>query len=65
MDKRILLPTDFSKNALNAIRYALDLYQDQTCDFYFLNVYQVNLPKVCNACGVLGAVLNTRVDQDH
>jgi nucleotide-binding universal stress UspA family protein len=42
MEKRILVPTDFSKNALNAIRYALDLYQDQTCDFYFLNVYQVN-----------------------
>lgn len=41
MDKRIVLPTDFSKNALNAIRYALDLYADQKCDFYFLNVYQV------------------------
>lgn len=42
MEKRILLPTDFSKNALNAIRYALDLYKDQSCDFYFLNAYQVN-----------------------
>ncbi|MCJ7465606.1 MAG: universal stress protein [Maribacter sp.] len=42
MDKRVLLPTDFSKNALNAIRYALDLYQDQICEFYFLNAYQVN-----------------------
>lgn len=42
MDKRVLLPTDFSKNALNAIRYALDLYKDQSCDFYFLNAYQVN-----------------------
>ena len=42
MDKRILLPTDFSKNALNAIRYALGLYNDQTCDFYFLNAYQVS-----------------------
>lgn len=42
MEKRILLPTDFSKNALNAIRYALDLYRDQNCDFYFLNAYQVN-----------------------
>ncbi len=29
MDKRILLPTDFSQNALNAVRYALDLYADQ------------------------------------
>lgn len=42
MDKRILLPTDFSKNALNAIRYALDLYKDQTCDFYLLNTFTVN-----------------------
>tara|TARA_R110002167_G_scaffold356086_2_gene570743 strand:- start:188 stop:1039 length:852 start_codon:yes stop_codon:yes gene_type:complete len=42
MDKRILVPTDFSKNALNAIRYAIDLYADQKCDFYFLNAYQVN-----------------------
>ena len=42
MDKRILLPTDFSKNALNAIRYALDLYQDQNGDFYFLNAFMVN-----------------------
>ncbi|WP_273568514.1 universal stress protein [Maribacter halichondriae] len=42
MDKRVLLPTDFSKNALNAIRYALDLYKDQTCDFYFLNAFTVN-----------------------
>ncbi len=42
MDKRILLPTDFSKNALNAARYALDLYADQKCDLHFLNVYQVD-----------------------
>ncbi len=42
MDKRILLPTDFSKNALNAIRYALDLYADQKCDFYLLNAFQVS-----------------------
>jgi len=42
MDKRVLLPTDFSKNALNAIRYAIDLYKDQNCDFYLLNAYTVN-----------------------
>ena len=28
MDKRVLLPTDYSKNALNAIRYALELYKN-------------------------------------
>ena len=42
MNKRILLPTDFSKNALNAIRYALNLYKEIDCDFYFLNVFQVS-----------------------
>lgn len=42
MDKRVLLPTDFSKNALNAIRYVLDLYANKTCEFYFLNTYQVD-----------------------
>ncbi len=42
MDKRVLLPTDFSKNALNAIRYALDLFHDQVCEFYYLHAYQVN-----------------------
>ncbi|NKI25746.1 universal stress protein [Arenibacter sp. 6A1] len=39
MDKRILIPTDFSKNALNAIRYALDLYKNKNCEFYFLNTF--------------------------
>jgi len=39
MNKRILIPTDFSKNALNAIRYTIDLYAKLNCDFYFLNVF--------------------------
>ncbi len=39
MNKRILIPTDFSKNALNAVRYTLDLYAKLNCDFYFLNVF--------------------------
>ena len=41
MDKRILIPTDFSKNALNAARYALDLYTKLNCEFYFLNVFRL------------------------
>lgn len=41
MDKRILLPTDFSKNALNAIRYALDMHEKEKCEFFLLNVFQV------------------------
>ena len=42
MDKRILVLTDFSKNALNAARYGLALYSDRKCSFYFLNTYQLN-----------------------
>ncbi|MEZ4792416.1 MAG: universal stress protein [Gelidibacter sp.] len=39
MDKRILILTDFSKEALNAARYALNLYADRKAIFYFLNAY--------------------------
>ncbi|MEP6263044.1 MAG: universal stress protein [Gillisia sp.] len=40
--KNILLPTDFSENALNAAIYALHLYKDEPCRFIFLNAYDVN-----------------------
>ncbi|WP_405208048.1 universal stress protein [Aquimarina sp. LLG6339-5] len=39
MKKKILLPTDFSKNAWNAISYAIELYKNEECDFYILNVF--------------------------
>jgi nucleotide-binding universal stress UspA family protein len=39
MKKRILLPTDFSKNAWNAILYAAELYKNVKCDFYLLNAF--------------------------
>nr|WP_297789531.1 universal stress protein [uncultured Allomuricauda sp.] len=42
MDKRVLLPTDYSKNALNAIRYALELYKNVRCDFYILNAFHIS-----------------------
>lgn len=34
---RILLPTDFSENAFNAIRYAVKLYADEDCHFILLH----------------------------
>lgn len=37
--KNILLPTDFSENAWNATRYAIELYKNRPCRFYFLNTY--------------------------
>ncbi|MGY8909954.1 MAG: universal stress protein [Flavobacteriales bacterium] len=39
MRRKILLPTDFSKNAWHAIKYALELYKKDNCDFYILNVF--------------------------
>ncbi len=35
----ILLPTDFSENSKNAITYALELYKNEDCKFYFLHCY--------------------------
>lgn len=37
--KKILLPTDFSDNSWNAIKYAFQLFKDETCTFYLLNAY--------------------------
>jgi len=39
MRKRILLTTDFSKGAWNAIAYALELYKKTECYFYVLNTF--------------------------
>lgn len=41
MKKKILLPTDFSKNAWNALRYASELYKNEEVDFYLLNAFMV------------------------
>jgi len=40
--KNILLPTDFSKNSLNAIDYAMQFFENWECDFYILNVEKVS-----------------------
>lgn len=39
MKRKILLPTDFSKNSIRAINYAQELYKKEKCDFYLLNVF--------------------------
>ncbi|WP_299668128.1 universal stress protein [uncultured Polaribacter sp.] len=41
MERRILLPTDFSKNAQNAMDYAINLYKDEVCEFCILNTYEI------------------------
>jgi len=37
--KKILAPTDFSENATNAIKYAIKLFEKETCVFYLLNTF--------------------------
>lgn len=37
--KNILIPTDFSDNSCNAIKYAVSMFWDQECTFYLLNTY--------------------------
>ncbi|SKB58692.1 universal stress protein [Maribacter arcticus] len=37
--KKIILPTDFSENAFNAISYALNLFKKEECAFYLLNTF--------------------------
>ena len=40
--KSILLPTDFSKNSMNAIDYAMELYKDIPCEFYIINIQKAS-----------------------
>ena len=37
--KNILLPTDFSKNSLNAAKFAIEFFKEEECVFHLLNTY--------------------------
>jgi len=49
---RVLLPTDFSNNSLNAASYACGLLKDETCVFFLLNAYT---PPIYRVDYVLGS----------
>jgi len=49
--KHILLPTDFSDNSWNAIKYAINLFKNEACVFHLLNTYT---PVIYNVEYVLG-----------
>ncbi|MBO0323693.1 universal stress protein [Muricauda sp. CAU 1633] len=51
---RIILPTDFSENAFNAIEYAAILFKDITCIFYLLHAYTPPIYRVDYALGSPG-----------
>lgn len=40
--KKVLVTTDFSKKAWNALVYAIKLYKNIPCEFYILNTYDLN-----------------------
>ena len=42
MEKKILIPSNFTKHAWNTLVYALNLYKDIPCTFYILNTYKVS-----------------------
>ncbi|WP_340063320.1 universal stress protein [Ascidiimonas aurantiaca] len=46
--KKILIPTDFSDNAFNAVRYALQLFAEETCTFTLLNSYNPPMAEQVN-----------------
>jgi nucleotide-binding universal stress UspA family protein len=48
MKTHILLPTDFSDNAWSAAVYALKLYKDETCTFYFLHSTKMKISAMSN-----------------
>lgn len=63
--KNILLPTDFSENSWNAIKYALQFFKDEVCNFYLINtytpiVYQIEYMEVAPAqFGLIDAMKET------
>ncbi|GAA3652499.1 universal stress protein [Flavivirga jejuensis] len=61
--KTILLPTDFSKNSMNSIDFALELFKDVTCDFYLLNVQKAS-SFICDdmMAGVSSTIYSTIID---
>ena len=55
--KHIVLPTDFSDNAFNAINYALQLFKEDSCTFYLLNAYS---PPIIQPTDVMNSSTNTK-----
>jgi nucleotide-binding universal stress UspA family protein len=37
--RKVLIPTDFSNNAMNAIKYAMELFKYDRTDFYIMHAY--------------------------
>lgn len=57
MKRNILLPTDFSDNAWNAVVYALKLFEDEVCTFYFMHTIKMKVSAFSNLTKKLMEVL--------
>ncbi|WP_405414025.1 universal stress protein [Maribacter sp. Asnod1-A12] len=56
--KNLLIPTDFSMAAWNAIRYALNLFSESECKFHFINAYTPELNSNRLMAGRISDTLN-------
>lgn len=48
MKKQILIPTDYSSNAFNAIAYAFKLFENHDCEFHIFHTYFLALSSSSN-----------------
>lgn len=62
--KNILLPTDFSNNSINAINFAIQLFEHTSCHFYILNVQKASsfISDDMLAVSTSATIYNTLVD---
>lgn len=56
--KKILLPTDFSVNAWSAVVYALKLYAEEECEFYYLHSLKMKTSTMSNISNKLLEVMS-------
>jgi len=64
MAKHILLPTDFSDNAWSAAVYALHLYAEEECKFYFLHSLKMKASTMSNLSNKLLAAMSDNAMKD-
>jgi len=66
--QKILIPTDFSANALNAIQYALQFFKKEKCTFYLLHVSQSVADPATTSMGfasINAAMMQEAMATDH
>ena len=62
--KRILLPTDFSENAYNAIKYAAQLYKQDVCEFFILHTYTPTMVSAGSMIDTYSALTLQKIAQE-